>query len=148
MIRNDIKGTLQLKLHRRYRWPRWQMGKNLQSLDLYIDIFFSFKFILRCKQSDIVIIICHKCRCWCHWYRWKFSAGIIDTALVENLPLVSETPAVPVAKFATGGAPWLVNFSTNFRKKFEINPNVIFRGLGEDNSYKQPEAKKLETLSL
>ncbi len=33
-------------------------------------------------------------------------------------------------------------------KKFEIDPNFIFRGLGEGDSWKKPEAKNLVTLSL
>jgi hypothetical protein len=59
------------------------------------------------------------------------------------------TPAALVAKFAagvgdtggkfatgvvdTGGAPLLANISANFQK-IRNNPNVIFRGLGEDDS--------------
>ncbi len=57
---------------------------------------------------------------------------------VANLPLVSTTPGVPVAKFATcfvdtGGASSLVNISANFQK-IRKDPNVIFGGLGEDDS--------------
>ncbi len=49
---------------------------------------------------------------------------------VANLPPESATPAVPVAKFATGavdtgGAPSLANISANFRK-IRNDPNVIF----------------------
>jgi hypothetical protein len=65
------------------------------------------------------------------------------------LPPVSTTPAVPVAKFATGvfdtgGAPSL----REFLKKNPNDPNFIFGGLGEDDSWKKPVAKNLETLSL
>ncbi len=63
----------------------------------------------------------------------KFAACVIDmggklppvsTTPVANWPMVSATPAVPVAKFATGvvdtgGAPSLANISVNFSKKFE-----------------------------
>ncbi len=57
---------------------------------------------------------------------------------VANLPPVSTTPGVPEAKFAacfvdTGGASSLVNISANFQK-IPNNPNVIFGGLGEDDS--------------
>ncbi len=63
----------------------------------------------------------------------------MSLTLVANLPLVSTTPAVLVAKFAAsvvdiGGAPLLVNISANFRKKNGYDPDVIFRGLGEDDS--------------
>jgi hypothetical protein len=53
-----------------------------------IQINFFFKFILRCKQSCIVLVVCHRCYlywwqicrrcrwhqwqicCWCCWYGW------------------------------------------------------------------------------
>ncbi len=47
----------------------------------------------------------------------------------------------------TGGAPWLVNSSANFQKS-RHDPNIIFRGLREDDSWKKPEAKNLVSLSL
>jgi hypothetical protein len=76
----------------------------------------------------------------------------VSLTVLENLPLVSTTPAVPVVKFAAGvidagSAPSLANISTNFRKNQNAR-NVIFRGLGEDDSRKKPEAKNLLTLSL
>jgi hypothetical protein len=51
-----------------------------------------------------------------------FAMGIIDTG--GNLLPISTTPAVPVAKFATGvvdtsGAPSLANISVNFRKNLK-----------------------------
>ncbi len=60
----------------------------------------------------------------------------------DNLPPVSTTPAVPVAKFATGvfdtgGAPSLANNSANF-ENFPNYPNVIFGGLGLDDARKKP----------
>jgi hypothetical protein len=68
--------------------------------------------------------------------RGKFAAGVLDTG----------------GKFATGvvdasGAPWLANISAIF-EKFRNDPKVIFRGLGEDDSWQKPEAKYLVTLSL
>ncbi len=55
---------------------------------------------------------------------------------------VSTTPAVPVAKFATGvfdtsGAPSLANISANFKNN-PNDPNVIFGGMGEDDARKKP----------
>ena len=94
----------------------------------YIWIF-SFKITSRCKLSDIVPIICHRCHwhqwqiyCWHHWHRWQI------------LPLVSTTAAVLMAKFAanvidTCGAPWLVNISQNFQKNWKW-PSCYFQRLG------------------
>jgi hypothetical protein len=78
--------------------------------------------------------------------------GVLTPA--ANLPLVSTTPVVPVAKFAAGvidtggkfstgvvdtsGAPWLVNISANFRKN---DPYAIFTGLGEGDSWKNQKQK-------
>ncbi len=47
----------------------------------------------------------------------------------------------------TSGASWLANISASFQKIWN-DPNVIFRGLGKDDSLKNPEAKNLVTLSL
>ncbi len=59
------------------------------------------------------------------------------------LPPASLTP---VAKFAagvvdTGGAHWLANISRNFKKIWNGH-TVIFRGLGEDDSWKKIWSKK------
>ncbi len=56
--------------------------------------------------------LCH----WCRWYRRQFASSVFDTG----------------GKFATGvvdtgGVPWLVNISANFRKKFEMTL-VLFSG--------------------
>ncbi len=60
------------------------------------------------------------------------------------MPPLSTTPALPVAKFdagvvdtsskfatGIGGAPSVANISANVRTN---DPNVIFEGLGEDDS--------------
>ena len=53
-----------------------------------------------------------------------------------NLPLVSTTPAVTVAKFATGVADVHRDLRISLRifRKIPNDPNVIFSGLGEDDS--------------
>ncbi len=66
----------QLKVHHRGRWHRWQMKKSsIRSFNYFFGIplwsriiqrNFSLKFTVRCHQSDIVPIICRRCR----WYRW------------------------------------------------------------------------------
>jgi hypothetical protein len=60
------------------------------------------------------------------------------------LPPLSMTPAIQVASFTAGGAPWLANISTNFRKnlKWPWCYFHIFRGLVEDDSWKKTWSKK------
>jgi hypothetical protein len=69
----------------------------------------------------------------------------VSLTSVANLPPVSTTPAVPVAKFVSGvvdtggkfatdvvdtdGAPRLANISAKFRKKFE-KTQCYFQGFG------------------
>ncbi len=70
--------------------------------------------------------------------------------LAANFPMVSTTPAVPVAKFAvgvvdTGGAPSLANISA---KKNQNDSYCYFRGLERRSFLKKAEAKNLMTLSL
>ncbi len=79
---------------------------------------------------------------WASFKVWYYS---------NYLPPVSTTTAVQAAKFDAGvidGAPWLANLSADFCEKIWKDPNVIFKGLGEDDSWKKPEAKYLVTLSL
>ncbi len=82
--------------------------------------------------------ICRWCRCYLSGIfdtGGKFAAGINDTD----------------GKFAT-----CVNNTRGTGGKFDASvvdtgsngPNVIFRGLGEGDSWKKPEAKNLVTLSL
>ncbi len=66
----------------------------------------------------------------------KFAAGVVDTG--SNLPLVSLTPVVHLD----------LRISPQIFGKIRNDPNVIIRGLGEDDSWKKPEAKNLVTLSL
>ncbi len=55
----------------------------------------------------------------------KFAAGVVDT----------------------GGALWLVNIAANFRK-IRNDPNVFFRGLGEDDSWKTWSKKSRDIVPL
>jgi hypothetical protein len=91
----------------------------------------------------------------------KFTPGVIvtggkfATGIIATIGPVAKCAAGVVdtsGKFATcavdtAGASWLANISTNFDKIWN-DPNVILRGLGEDDSWKKPEAKNLVTLSL
>jgi hypothetical protein len=57
------------------------------------------------------------------------------------LPPVSTTLAGPVAKFSTGVVDTGgYRISSRIFGKIRNDPNVIFRGLGEDDSSKKPEA--------
>jgi hypothetical protein len=63
----------------------------------------------------------------------KFAAGVLDTG----------------GKFAAGvidtsGAPWLVNISAKFLKKFK----TVLMGYSGADTWKKPEAKNLVTRSL
>jgi hypothetical protein len=64
------------------------------------------------------------------------------------LPPVSTTPAVPVAKFAAGGAPSIANISANFREKIETTLMLFSGAWGKMIHEKKPEAKNLVTLFL
>ncbi len=74
----------------------------------------------------------------------KFAAGAVDTG--SNLPPVSLTP---VANFPPTPVVHLdLQISPRIFEKIRNDPTVIFRGLGEGDSLKKPEAKNLVTLSL
>jgi hypothetical protein len=57
---------------------------------------------------------------------------------VANLPPVSLTPVVHLD----------LRISPRIFEKIQNDPNVIIRGLGEGDSWKNHEAKNLVTLSL
>ena len=89
----------------------------------------------------------------CHRCPWHQNFPPVSLTPLANLPPVSTTLAKLVAKFATGvvytcGAPWLVNISGNFRKKFELVLMGYSGAGGETDSWKKPEAKNLVSLSL
>jgi hypothetical protein len=81
----------------------------------------------------------------------KLVAGIVDSdgIFATGFNNTSGTGCkICLRCIGTGGGPWLVNISAHFLKKVWNEPNVIFRGLGEDDSWKKPKAKNLMTLSL
>ncbi len=80
--------------------------------------FFSLKFTLRCKQSDIL--------------------PLVSFIPVANLPLVWLTHVVRLD----------LRISPRFFRKIGSDPHVLFRGLGEDDSWKKSEAKILDTVPL
>ncbi len=91
------------------------------------------------------------------WQRWKIATGINDTSgpgekFAASVIDTRGKFATGVAEFAygvsdAGGAPWLADIAANFRKIFVLNLSYL-QGLGEDDSWKKPEAKHLVTLSL
>ncbi len=84
--------------------------EHLCVVDLTYRYIFSFKFTLRCQQSDIVPIIC---------------TIVVDTDGASSLRI-----------------------SHKLFEKIRNDTNVIFGGLGQDDSWKKPEVKNLVTLSL
>ncbi len=127
----NLQRYLMLKMHHWCHWPlengkifhrksfNYFVWTTLDSrINILIDI--SFKFTLRCKQSDIVPIVCHQCHChqWqiyrqCCWYLWQFATSVVDTS--DKFAAVSTTTAVPVMKFTagvvdTGGAPYICEY--------------------------------------
>ncbi len=66
---------LQLKVHHRCHWHRWQMEIfNQKSLNHFVwtPLRCRVKMVtLKCKPSDFVLIICHRCI----WYRWCWLAN-------------------------------------------------------------------------
>ncbi len=74
--------------------------------------------------------------------KW-FSTDVEGTVLRDfrhhqNLQPVSLIPVVHLD----------LRISPRISEKIRNDPNVIFKGLGEDDSWKKPEAKNLVTLSL
>jgi hypothetical protein len=77
----------------------------------------------------------------CHWFvgiggKFQFASGVIETGgnlppvlftPVANffLPLVSTTPAVPVAKFAAGVVDTWCTVTVSFFKKFEMTQKIF-----------------------
>ncbi len=156
----------QLKVHHQCCWHGWQIKKILK-IYLKKEKKHFFKFTLRFQQSVIVSIICHRCH-WhwwqicsrCRWYRWqilplvsttqvvlvaKFSIGVVETGGKYATGVVDTGGKFATGVVDTGGAPWLANISENFRNFLKL---MLILGLGEDDSWKKPEAKNLMTLSL
>ncbi len=84
-----------------------------------------------------------------HWQIFQtvwplFNLPPVLLTLATNFPPVSTTPVVPEGKFTAAGviytdAPWPANISTF--EKIRNDTNVIFRGLGEDDSWKTLKQK-------
>ncbi len=77
----------------------------------------------------------------------KFATSVVDTGDNFAVGVVDIGGKFATRVFDTGGAPWLANFSENFRKN-RNGPNGILLGWGETDSWKKTEAKNLVTLSL
>ncbi len=110
---------------RRYRWHRWQVCHRYQQHQR--NLWQNCRWCHWYRWQT-----CHWCRYYrlqfcrrCRWYRCNFATSVVDT----------------------GGAPRLANISANFQKIWN-GPRVIFRGLGEEDSWKKSEAKNLVPLSF
>ncbi len=105
--------------------------------------------------------ICHGC----HWHRWQIMWTIsgcwhlkVNLTAIIYIYVSSTTQRWPnkiIKRFFpfatgvvdTGGKPWAANISANFRKIWN-GLNGTLWGWGETDSWKEPEAKNLVTLSL
>ncbi len=96
---------------------------------------FSFKFPLRCHQSDIVSIICRRYR----WHQWQICQRYQQHQRYRGKNLLPVT-LIPVMHLYLRISPWIF-------EKIQNDPNVIFGGLGEHGSWKKLK-KNLVTLSL
>jgi len=99
---------LQLKVHHRCCWLRWQMQKifNHKSFNYLVWTPLGSRvnyWIHFCLQVHFKAWYCSQylppVQIWrrCHWYRWQIPTGVVDTS----------------------GAPWLANISANFRKNLK-----------------------------
>ncbi len=91
---------------------------HLWVVELSYRYIFSFKFILSCQQSDIVPIVCHRCRfirsqiCRrCCWYRWQLATGVVVTG----------------GKFATGIIDTGGKFATGINNTSETGSKICRR---------------------
>ncbi len=91
----DTSGKWKKSLPESFNYFVWT---SLGSRITYRSIF-SFKFTVRCKRSDIVTIICHRC----HSHRWQ-AASVMETG--GSFRSVLLTQAVPVVKFAHKRCRW------------------------------------------
>ncbi len=103
-----------LKVHHRCRWHRWQM-ENKKNFNYFVwtplgnRVTMNTNFCLQVHFKESAA-----------WYFFHILPPV-SLIPVANLTTLSTTLAKLVAKFATGvvdtgGAPWLVNISANFRK--------------------------------
>ncbi len=136
IFQKKLQRYSQLKVHHRCHWHQCSMEKHLNQNGfnfftpfdsrVNIQIFFSFKFTLRCQQSVVVPIICHQYQQH-QRYRW------------QNLLLVSLIPTLTNEYIRITA----ISFERN-----QNDPNDIFRALLEEDSCKKPEAKNIVTLAL
>ncbi len=132
----------QLKVCHRCQRHRWQMEKTFKQ-----KIFINFVWTPLGSRVNIYINFCLQVhfKVSAAWYCCHYlpPASLISVA---NLPPVSTTLAKMVEKFATGvvdtgGAPWLANISTNFRKILKRSKRNTL-GLGGNWFMKKTRSKK------
>jgi hypothetical protein len=95
----------------------------------FLETLFGFPFTTCCLRCKTVWYCSHYLH-QRHGTSGKFTSGVIDSSGKFSTSVVD-----------TGGAPWHVNISANFRKNLRPYCNVIFRGLVEDDSWKNVKLK-------
>ncbi len=150
----QMEKNLKLKNFNNFVWAPLGSRVNMYKI-------FAFKFTLRCLQPDIVSIICHRCQQ--HKRNWWQNLPPVSLILVENLPPVSLLPAAichrchfvlvknlpPVSLL-----PAAICHQCHWHRwcaltcEYLHDPNVIFRGLGEGDSWKNLKQKSCDTVPL
>ncbi len=77
---------------------------------------------------------------------FKFATGVVDTCVKFATGVVDTDGKFPIGVVDTSGVPWISPCRIFF--KIWNDPNLIFRGVEKEDSWKKPEAKNLMTLSL
>ncbi len=124
----------QLKVCHRCQRHRWQMEKIFNQKN-----FNNFVWSPLGSSGNIYIKFCLQVhfQVSAAWYCSHYLPPVSLTP-VANLSLVSLTPVVHLD----------LRISPRIFVKIRNDPNVIFMGLGEGDSWKKPEEKNLVTLSL
>ncbi len=105
---------------------------HLRLVELTYRWIFSFKFLLRRHQSDIVSIICRQYR----WHQWQICQRYQQHQRYRGKNLLPVT-LIPVVHL-------YLRISPRIFEKIQNDPTVIFRGLGEHDPWK----KKWRKISL
>jgi hypothetical protein len=132
-IFENSRRYLQLKVHHRCHWHRWQCNKfSIIKISIFL---FGHHWVVELTYGINVFLQVHF-TVSAVWYCSHYL--LILLTLVANLPPV---PLKPVVHINLPISLWIL-------EKYRNDPNVIFSGVGEDDSWKKPEAKNLVTLSL
>jgi hypothetical protein len=73
---------------------------------------------------------------------WKFTTGVVGSGGKWATCVVYTSDKFPTLVDDTDSVPWLAHISVIFLK-FQNDPNVIFKGVREDHSWKNLQQKTL-----